>query len=61
MGFDDRLIQKEDAREDSPYRSIRVLAELKTALTDPAELNPRAFRRLQQNTEAGWPVRGKKS
>ena len=46
MGFDGRLIQQEAAREDSPYRSFRVLAELKTALTYPAELNPHAFRGL---------------
>jgi hypothetical protein len=51
MWFDGRLIQQKTAWEDSPYRSFRVLAELKTALTDPAELNPRAFRGLQQNTE----------
>ena len=60
MEFGGCPIEQEAAREKSPYRSFLVLAELKTRLTYPAELNPRAFRRLQQNTEGGWPVREKR-
>jgi len=61
MEFGGCPIEQEAAREKSPYRSFLVLAELKTNLKYPAELNPRAFRRLQQNTEGGWPVREKET